>query len=116
RDRDLHARRPHAPRRPHGQRRAAARRRRAMDDCGPRRDPQRNAGAGRRRDARLPAVAQPARQIEDGRCRLRRHPAGTHPTHHHAERRRRGRHRRAVRRRSDTTGRRGAASGHRAAV
>jgi redox-sensitive bicupin YhaK (pirin superfamily) len=52
---------PHAPSRQRGQRRPAGARQRAVDDRRPRRHPQRNARAGRRRDGRLPALAEPAR-------------------------------------------------------
>jgi hypothetical protein len=42
--------------------------------AGPRRDPLRDAGTGRRPDGRLPAVAQPAGQGQDERALVPRHP------------------------------------------
>ena len=97
RDRDLHARRPHAPPRLGRQRGPAVRRRRAVDDRRPRRHPQRDARAGGRPHGRLPAVAQPA-GASDKMCPpwYRDIPAAEIPELRHARRRRRARHRRAA--------------------
>ncbi|CAA9428576.1 MAG: Pirin, partial [uncultured Ramlibacter sp.] len=74
RDRHLHDQRPHAASRQRRPRGPAAERRRAVDDGRPRPDPQRDAGAGGRRDGGLPALAQPARARQAARPLVPGHP------------------------------------------
>ena len=79
RDRDLHDRRAHAAPRLGRQRGPAHQRRRAVDDRRPRRDPQRDARAGRRPHGGLSAVAEPRRARQDAAGRLPRHPEHRNP-------------------------------------
>ncbi len=112
RDRHLHDRRPHAPSRQRRPRGPAVQRRRAVDDGRPRRDPFRVAGAGGRPDGRLPALAQPARQGQDARAVVPRHPERRDSRVHDTAGREGARDRRGEPR----CRRRDAARGHRAAV